>query len=343
MRICYVYPRFTGLFGGERLVLSLASQSARAGNEVALYTHKFSEACTPILDKRVRLVQTGFIPTGSHNLDSLLDFIFMPVLCARISGRFDILHAMQWQSAPASIFARGKAGVLIYGCNEPPRAFYDLEEETRASMNFAGRLAFPLVAPVVRALDKFFVKKFGGIISNSEWTAAQAEKIYGRKSVIICPGVEKKRFAGITKNDARRRLGMPQDATIFLSVSKLHRRKRVDEAMRVFGRRKEKNKHFLVVGSGPELKNLSALASKIHGVRMVGAVEEVELPLYYEAADYFIFTAKNEPFGLAPLEAKAAGCKILPKDFRRPIISWHAHAAAVLSIYKNMLQKRRLQ
>src|SRR3989338_1122841 len=144
MKICYIYPSFTGLFGGERHILSLASQSARAGNEVTLYTHRFNSACAPLLDRRVLLVQTGLLGTGSHNLDSLLDFIFMPRLCTRIRGRFDALHAMQWQSTPASIFARGKASVLIYGCNEPPRAFYDLEEETKASMNLASKLVFPL-------------------------------------------------------------------------------------------------------------------------------------------------------------------------------------------------------
>jgi glycosyltransferase involved in cell wall biosynthesis len=54
------------------------------------------------------------------------------------------------------------------------------------------------------------------------------------------------------------------------------------------------------------------------------------------AADYFIFTAFKEPFGIAPLEAKAAGCKVIPQELPYPLLNWKEHAQKVAALYQNI-------
>jgi glycosyltransferase involved in cell wall biosynthesis len=70
---------------------------------------------------------------------------------------------------------------------------------------------------------------------------------------------------------------------------------------------------LLVVGDGPARAEIEgALARAAPGrVRFAGAVPEEELPAFYAAADLMVWPALREAYGLAMLEAQAAGLPVV--------------------------------
>ncbi|PIU01747.1 hypothetical protein COT68_01565 [bacterium (Candidatus Torokbacteria) CG09_land_8_20_14_0_10_42_11] len=152
------------------------------------------------------------------------------------------------------------------------------------------------------------------------------KKIYSRDSFKIYPGVEIARFQKYSREQGRAILSIPVGQEVFLSISKLHKRKRLDEALKVFkDQKKDKNSVFYIGGAGPEENKLRQLVKKMgleKQVAFIGVVLGEKCAQYMASCDYFIFTALNEPFGIAPLEAKVAGAKVIPADSPYPILSW---------------------
>ena len=80
-----------------------------------------------------------------------------------------------------------------------------------------------------------------------------------------------------------------------------------DLAVKVFTSNK---KRLLIVGEGPEMQNLKAIASK--NVEFLGWVPDDELARIYSNCKALIFPGE-EDFGIVPVEAQAAG---------RPVIAY---------------------
>jgi glycosyltransferase involved in cell wall biosynthesis len=81
--------------------------------------------------------------------------------------------------------------------------------------------------------------------------------------------------------------------------------KRIDLAVRAFNRA---GRRLVVAGGGPELSRLRALAGPTVDVR--GVVAQEELQRLYAHAAFFVLPGE-EDFGIAPVEAQAAGRPVL--------------------------------
>lgn len=70
---------------------------------------------------------------------------------------------------------------------------------------------------------------------------------------------------------------------------------------------------LLVVGDGPARGEMEAALRGAAGdrVRLIGALAETELPAIYAAADLYVWPAVREAYGLAMLEAQAAGLPVV--------------------------------
>ncbi len=68
---------------------------------------------------------------------------------------------------------------------------------------------------------------------------------------------------------------------------------------------------LLVVGDGPARPEIEAALSRFGRVVFAGALLETELPAYYAAADLYVWPAVREAYGLALLEAGAAGLPVV--------------------------------
>ncbi len=93
----------------------------------------------------------------------------------------------------------------------------------------------------------------------------------------------------------------------FLVVSRLYDYKRIDLAVKAC---LEAGKKLIVVGDGPERRNLEYLFKEDDGIYMVGYISDQALKFLYQGAEALLFCGE-EDYGLIPVEAMASGCPVI--------------------------------
>jgi L-malate glycosyltransferase len=113
--------------------------------------------------------------------------------------------------------------------------------------------------------------------------------------------------------DAFRRVIAPDGERILLHASNFRKIKRVPDVVKIFAKINEQiPSKLLFVGDGPERPAAESLARELHlfdSIRFVGKQEQMEDIL--AIADLFFLTSDYESFGLAALEAMAAGVPVI--------------------------------
>ncbi len=155
------------------------------------------------------------------------------------------------------------------------------------------------------------------------YPAAEARRAAGGRMppvVEVPPGVDTDRFRPLpapARRAARARLGLPPDGPLLVSVSRLVPRKGMDVLIEAAGRLAPAFPGLTVAigGSGRDGPRLARLvAAGGAPVRLLGRVDDEDLPALYGAADAFVMACRNrwagleqEGFGIVFLEAAAAG------------------------------------
>lgn len=113
--------------------------------------------------------------------------------------------------------------------------------------------------------------------------------------------------------DAFKRVIAPNGERLLLHASNFRRVKRVQDVVKIFAEvKKEIPSKLLFVGDGPERPVAEDLARELgvfEDIRFVGKQEQMEDIL--AIADLFLLTSEYESFGLAALEAMAAGVPVV--------------------------------
>jgi len=116
--------------------------------------------------------------------------------------------------------------------------------------------------------------------------------------------------------DAFRRVIAPNNEKIILHASNFRKLKRADDVVRIFAEiHKRVPSKLLFVGDGPErpvAENLSRELGIYDETRFVGRQEQIEEVL--AIADLFLLPSDYESFGLAALEAMAAGVPVISSN-----------------------------
>lgn len=321
-----LFPSLKRSFGAERLIVETADILAESAN-VILYVAAARPEASP---KRAELVSLGLEYDG-HTAQTLGDWAAAPLLSKK-TRRHDVFLAMNYQGVLAGALAARRHRVpLVYHCTEPPRFLYDLRDLHKRRLPGAG-----FVEDLARKLDSWAVRQASEVIAISDWTAAQVEAVYGRTSTVIYPGINKEPLLAVSREASRAALGIPESCKLYVSLSKLHPRKRLTQAIDAFSLREMNNgsARLAIVGDGPDRGRLEEYARQLADPRISfeGYVDEVAKARWLRAADVFLFTARDEPFGLAPLEAKAAGAEVIPICPPYPIVSPSESTALVRDV-----------
>jgi N-acetyl-alpha-D-glucosaminyl L-malate synthase BshA len=113
--------------------------------------------------------------------------------------------------------------------------------------------------------------------------------------------------------DAFKKVIAPNGERILLHASNFRKIKRVQDVVKIFYEvKKEVPSKLLFVGDGPERSTAEDLAKELgifDEIRFVGKQEQMEDIL--AIADLFLLTSEYESFGLAALEAMAAGVPVI--------------------------------
>src|SRR5688572_18943533 len=113
--------------------------------------------------------------------------------------------------------------------------------------------------------------------------------------------------------DAFRKVIAPNKEKIVIHASNFRRIKRVEDVVRIFANiHKSVPSKLLFVGDGPERPSAESLSRDLNigdDIRFVGKQEQMEEIL--AIGDLFLLTSEYESFGLAALEAMAAGVPVI--------------------------------
>jgi len=116
--------------------------------------------------------------------------------------------------------------------------------------------------------------------------------------------------------DAFRRVIAPHNEKVVLHASNFRKLKRVNDVVRIFAEiNKKVSSKLLFVGDGPERSGAESLARELgiyDETRFVGRQEQIEEIL--AISDLFILPSDYESFGLAALEAMAAGVPVISSN-----------------------------
>jgi len=147
---------------------------------------------------------------------------------------------------------------------------------------------------------------------------------------------------------------------LLLSVGMMRTRDKLDSyrvLARAFDSMKDREWRALLVGDGPARAEIEALMAPFGSrVRFAGAVPHDELPALYAAADLYLWPAINEAYGMAFLEAQAAGLPVVAgrtggvpavvadgvTGLLTPIGDAAAFAAAVTRLLESPAERTRL-
>lgn len=147
---------------------------------------------------------------------------------------------------------------------------------------------------------------------------ADADKIS-----IVGNGVDISKFHPVDRAEARRQLGLPEDAKVLISVGGLVERKGFHRVIEILPRlsRRYPNLHYLIVGGASVEGDMSAqLREQVRAlglpdrVLFLGSVASEELKVPLSAADVFVLATRNEGWANVFLEAMACGLPVVTTD-----------------------------
>jgi glycosyltransferase involved in cell wall biosynthesis len=178
-----------------------------------------------------------------------------------------------------------------------------------------------LRAPQIR----WAFRRAARVVGVSESLARIARELGAREEQIrVVPnGVDLDRFRPLDRKECRRRLGLPEKATILLSVGALVKRKGFHRVIEVLPALKASvpDLVFVAVGSSSvegdmsgELKAQVARLGLEDSVRFEGQRSPEELASYYPAADLFVLATWNEGWCNVFLESLACGTPVVTTD-----------------------------
>lgn len=179
----------------------------------------------------------------------------------------------------------------------PARYAWDLEEEYLGRGLLRGSIggaAARIVLHYLRLWDVASAHRVDVFVANSKHVARRIWRIYRRRATVVYPPVEVGRFS------ARRERG-----DWYVTVTRLVPYKRVDVIVEAFGRL---GRPLVVIGDGPEADRLRRRARR--NVELLGWQPETVVQKYLEGARAFVFAAE-EDFGIAAVEAQAAGAPVI--------------------------------
>ena len=157
------------------------------------------------------------------------------------------------------------------------------------------RLALKLLVKPLRTRDYRAAQKVDYFIANSSHIKQDIKRFYDKDAVVVHPPVDIERFS---TEKRRKRSG-------FITVGRQTPYKRTDLIIKACN---QLELPLTVVGTGPEHARLQELAGSTVTLRT--EVTDEELPELLASSQGFIFAA-FEDFGIAPVEAMAAGTPVI--------------------------------
>ena len=212
---------------------------------------------------------------------------------------------------------RSSAGAWVYVCLSLAHEEY----RSRTASTSVLRLRYLANETMRRWCERMVMTRCARVVVLSEFMKQRVQAVHGiaERLVHVIPGaVDIERFSPAgDPAGVRRRLGMPADRTILLTVRNLVPRMGLNQFVRAVAMVRDMRPGILALigGEGPlrgELERLIQQQGVKDHVRLLGFIPEDDLPKYYQSADLVVMpTAELEGFGLVTVEALACGTPVV--------------------------------
>ena len=296
MKVALVCDWLTNVGGAEKVLLELH----RLYPEAPIYTSQYDPAGIDwFKDADVR---TGYLQKYPSKLRRLLG--------AKRQKYFEKLDLSEYDLVISVTGAEAKAvkvpnGVHICYCHVPTQYYWQMYKDYIKNPGFGVlnplvRLVFRVMVRPLRRADYRAAKGPDYFVTISEYARKMIAKYYKREATVIHPPVEVGVFSG------RKTVGA-EPFDYYITTSRQVNWKRIDLAVKAC---MMTQRTLLVVGEGPEHKKLVKMARGCGLVEFVPLVDKVRLAELLAGAKGYLFPSL-EPFGIAPVEALAAGCPVI--------------------------------
>ena len=308
MKVVIVCDWLTNVGGAEKVLLEMHRMYPKA----PIYTSKYApKKIDWFKDADVRTGWLNIFPTCMRRLLAPLRQSWFKHLDL---SEYDLIISVTGAEAKAvksgrRLHEEGKRsknpnGIHVSYCHVPTQYYWQMHD------SYMENPGFGILNPVVR----FFFKMMVGPLKRGDYKAAQVPdyyvtisdyarvliaKYYDRESVVIHPPVEVEDFKAGSIEE--------RNSPYYIITSRQVNWKRIDLTVKACMKMKRK---LLVVGEGEEHDNLVKLSNGSEWVEFVPLQGKRELAKLLAGAKGYLFPS-FEPFGIAPVEALAAGCPVV--------------------------------
>jgi len=287
-KVAFVVDALPGMGGAEKVLMASMELFPAAPIYTMMY-HRQAFAGTPLASRRVL---TSFIDRLPFIQTQYRKYIaMMPKTIERfdLSG-FDVILSFSYAVANG---VRTKPGQLHLSYTHTPMryAWRGIHPDgTRRPVSPPVNMIFKSF----RAWDSAAAARVDQFATVSCWIQECIQQVYRRDAQVIYPPVDIERFRPL-----------PVREKYYVALSRLVPHKRIDLIVESFKRIKLP---LVVIGLGPEFKRLSQEASP--NIQFLGSQDDETVEKLLDQARGLI-CATEEDFGIAMVEAQAAGCPVI--------------------------------
>lgn len=299
LKIAIVCDWLTSVGGAEQVLKAIHELFPTA----PIYTSQYNpNGIDWFLDADVRTGWMQKIPSATRRLTPMLRQKYFDKLDL---SEYDLVISVT--GAEAKGVKTGEKTLHLSYCHVPTQYYWQLYQTYIDNPGFGifnplVRFGFKTMVGPLRQGDHREAQQPDRFITISTYAAEQIKKYYQRDAEIIAPPVKLEKFAlaKCPKNDRRERHG-------FVMTARQVSWKRHDLAIKAC---LETDQELTIIGEGPENRTLRQIAGDSALIKFVPRLDADEIAKYLWTAKGFLFPSM-EPFGIAPVEALAAGCPVI--------------------------------
>jgi glycosyltransferase involved in cell wall biosynthesis len=295
-RIAFVQDALP-FWGGAESVLENALEVFPSAQVYTLVYNREAFRQTSFANREIHTSFIDHLP-GAHRFYRAF-FPLLPLAVGQLDlHEYDVIVSFSYATAHG--ISRRPDQLHISYTHTPLR--YAWTHSSRSQEEFSPRVsvnhwALQAYFHFFRAWDRRAVTRVDHLVTISNWMANFIEEIYKRPADVLYPPVDIQTFKPVSPRK-----------NYYLVASRLIHHKRIDLAVETFNRL---GLPLLVVGEGPEMARLQRMAGP--NVTLLGWQTKEKLAELMGQARALVHTC-GEEFGIALVEAQAAGCPVITLD-----------------------------